>query len=35
MSKEVFAVGALKAAIFISSKKPGMYSMTNLIEEIS
>jgi 4-hydroxy-tetrahydrodipicolinate reductase len=34
MSKEIFAVGALKAAMFISSKQPGMYSMTNLIQEI-
>ncbi len=32
-SKEIFAVGALKAAIFLPSKKPGLYSMTELIAE--
>ncbi len=32
MSKEIFAVGALKASIFLSSKQPGLYSMTELIE---
>ena len=31
-SKEVFAVGAVKAAIFIKGAKPGLYSMKNLIE---
>ncbi len=31
-SKEVFAVGALKAAVFIHGKKPGMYSMKELLE---
>lgn len=30
-SKEVFAVGALKAAVFICGKKPGMYSMNDLV----
>lgn len=33
MSKEIFAVGALKAALFLSSKAPGLYSMTDLISE--
>ncbi len=33
-SKEVFAVGAVKAAIFLSGKKPGMYSMNDLVAEI-
>jgi 4-hydroxy-tetrahydrodipicolinate reductase len=30
-SKEIFAVGALKAARFMVHQKPGMYSMKNLI----
>ncbi len=30
-SKEVFAVGAVKAAEFIKSAKPGLYSMSDLI----
>jgi 4-hydroxy-tetrahydrodipicolinate reductase len=33
-SREVFAVGALKAAEFICGKTPGMYSMQNLIDEL-
>lgn len=33
-SKEVFAVGAVNAAVFISDKKPGLYDMKNLIENI-
>ncbi len=33
MSKEIFAVGALKASMFIASKKPGLYSMSDLIAE--
>ena len=32
-SKEVFAVGAVKAAVFIVGKGEGMYSMTDLIAE--
>lgn len=32
-SKEVFAVGAVKAAIFMNGKPAGMYSMTDLIAE--
>ena len=31
MSKEVFAVGAIRAAKFVSDKKPGMYSMQDMI----
>lgn len=31
-SKEVFAVGAIKAAIFIKGMAPGLYSMKDLIE---
>lgn len=31
-SKEVFAVGAVNAAIYIASCKPGMYDMKNLVE---
>ncbi len=33
-SKEIFAVGAIKAARFLASKKPGLYSMDDLIAEI-
>ncbi|MBQ4160012.1 MAG: 4-hydroxy-tetrahydrodipicolinate reductase [Clostridia bacterium] len=33
-SKEIFAVGAVKAAIFLKDKAPGMYSMTDLVAEI-
>lgn len=33
-SKEVFAVGAVKAAKFLQGKTPGMYSMTELVAEI-
>lgn len=35
MSKEIFGVGALKASKFIASKKPGLYSMKDLISEIN
>ena len=31
-SRKVFAVGALSAAVFISDKNPGMYSMEDLVE---
>ncbi|EMS71866.1 4-hydroxy-tetrahydrodipicolinate reductase [Ruminiclostridium cellobioparum] len=33
-SKEIFGVGALKASLFLAAKKPGLYSMTDLIAEI-
>ncbi|MCX7714125.1 MAG: 4-hydroxy-tetrahydrodipicolinate reductase [Clostridia bacterium] len=33
-SKEVFAVGAIKAAKFMKGKKPGMYSMPDLVGDI-
>jgi 4-hydroxy-tetrahydrodipicolinate reductase len=33
MSKEIFGVGALRAARFLASKKPGMYNMNSLISE--
>ena len=33
-SKEIFAVGALKAAKFMKNKNAGMYSMNDLIKEI-
>lgn len=33
MSKEIFGVGALRAAGFIHGKKPGMYNMNSLISE--
>ena len=32
MSKEVFAVGSIKAAIYIKDKFPGMYNMKNIME---
>lgn len=32
-SKEVFAVGAVNAAVFISSQIPGMYNMGNLLAD--
>jgi 4-hydroxy-tetrahydrodipicolinate reductase len=33
MSKEIFAVGAVRAAKFLKGKAPGFYSMDDLIEE--
>ena len=33
-SKEVFAVGAVKAAKFIKGKKPGIYDMQDVMSEI-
>ena len=33
-SKEIFAVGAIKAAKFIHNKQPGFYNMDNLISEV-
>ena len=33
-SKEVFAVGAIKAAKFIATKPAGMYNMSNIISEL-
>lgn len=33
-SREVFATGAVKAALFLSEKEPGMYNMTDLVQEI-
>ncbi len=33
LSKEIFAVGALKASIFLAPKAPGLYSMSELISE--
>ncbi|MBO5912392.1 MAG: 4-hydroxy-tetrahydrodipicolinate reductase, partial [Clostridia bacterium] len=33
-SKEVFAAGAVNAAVFISDVKPGLYDMKNLIASI-
>lgn len=33
-SKEIFGVGALKASMFLAAKRPGLYSMTDLIAEI-
>lgn len=33
MSKDIFGTGALRAARFISGKKPGLYDMNDLIDE--
>jgi len=33
MSKDIFGIGALKAAMFMHNKAPGMYDMNNLLEE--
>ncbi|MBC8535560.1 4-hydroxy-tetrahydrodipicolinate reductase [Feifania hominis] len=33
-SKEVFAVGALRAAVYLENKGPGLYNMSNLIQEV-
>ena len=35
MSREVFASGALRAASFIDGKPAGMYSMRELVGELS
>ena len=32
-SKEVFAVGAVNAAVFLKGRTPGLYSMSDLIAE--
>lgn len=32
-SKEVFAVGAVRAAMFMYGKEPGLYNMTDLVKE--
>jgi len=34
MSKEIFAVGAIRASKFLKGKKPGFYSMNDLIQEL-
>ena len=34
LSKEIFAVGALKSARFLKDKPPGFYTMQNLIDEV-
>ena len=31
-SKEVFAAGAVNAAVFLSGKGPGMYQMSDLLK---
>ncbi len=33
-SKDIFAVGAVNAAIFLYDKKPGLYSMRDIVESI-
>lgn len=32
MSKDIFGIGAIKAALFLYDKKPGLYNMTDLLE---
>lgn len=32
MSKEIFAIGSINAALFICGKQPGLYSMSDLID---
>ncbi len=32
MSKEIFAVGSINAALYLIDKKPGLYSMTDLVQ---
>jgi len=34
LSKTIFAVGAINAAIFLKEKKPGMYNMEDLMSEV-
>lgn len=34
-SKQVFAIGAIRAAIFLNNKKPGLYSMQDLVAAIT
>jgi 4-hydroxy-tetrahydrodipicolinate reductase len=34
MSKQIFATGAINAALFISGKTPGLYDMGNLVDSI-
>ena len=31
-SKQIFAVGAVNAALFLKGKKPGLYTMKELVE---
>src|SRR5690606_8375887 len=33
-SKEVFAVGAVNAAIFMKNKEPGLYTMKDLLKDL-
>lgn len=35
MSRDIFAAGALKAAVFIKDQKPGIYDMDDLLSSIS
>jgi len=34
MSKQIFAVGAVNAAIFLTKSKPGLYNMSDLVASI-
>ncbi len=33
-SREIFAVGAIKAAVFLKDKPPGLYNMNDLINAL-
>ena len=33
LSREIFAVGAINAAVYLTTKEPGLYSMTDMINE--
>lgn len=33
LSKEIFAVGAINAGLFLTSRKPGLYCMSDLVRE--
>ncbi len=35
LSREIFAKGAIRAAIFMADKKPGMYNMKTLVKELT
>lgn len=35
LSRDIFAIGALKAAVFMQNKKPGIYNMDNFLSNIT
>ena len=32
-SKEIFAMGALNAAVFLAKQKPGLYAMSDMLRD--